>query len=75
MLALAASIGGSPLPLAMTTVWLANTASLLLPMPNLTNVLAAERAGLAPVVLHGGAGAGGGRGLGQPARQPAGVPA
>lgn len=51
MLALAATIGGSPLPLAMTTVWLANTASLLLPVSNLTNVLAAGRAGLAPVVF------------------------
>jgi len=31
------------LPLAMTTVWLANTASLLLPVSNLTNLLAADR--------------------------------
>lgn len=30
----------SPLPFAMTTVWLANTASLLLPVSNLTNLLA-----------------------------------
>ncbi|GAA5181698.1 ArsB/NhaD family transporter [Rugosimonospora acidiphila] len=51
MLALATRIGGSPLPLAMTTVWLANTASLLLPVSNLTNVLAAQRVGLAPVVF------------------------
>ncbi|HEY2672225.1 MAG TPA: SLC13 family permease [Rugosimonospora sp.] len=51
MLALAKRIGGSPLPLAMTTVWLANTASLLLPVSNLTNVLAAQRIGLAPVVF------------------------
>jgi arsenical pump membrane protein len=29
-----------PLPFAMTTVWLANTASLLLPVSNLTNLLA-----------------------------------
>lgn len=34
------------LPLAMTTVWLANTASLLLPVSNLTNLLAANRVGL-----------------------------
>jgi arsenical pump membrane protein len=34
------------LPLAMTTVWLANTASLLLPVSNLTNLLAADRVGL-----------------------------
>ena len=36
----------TPLPLAMTTVWLANTASLLLPVSNLTNLLAADRVGL-----------------------------
>jgi hypothetical protein len=30
----------------MTTVWLANTASLLLPVSNLTNLLAADRVGL-----------------------------
>jgi Na+/H+ antiporter NhaD/arsenite permease-like protein len=30
----------SPLPFAMTAVWLANTASLLLPVSNLTNLLA-----------------------------------
>jgi arsenical pump membrane protein len=34
------------LTLAMTTVWLANTASLLLPVSNLTNLLAANRVGL-----------------------------
>jgi len=33
----------SALPLAMCTVWLANTASLLLPVSNLTNLLAAGR--------------------------------
>ncbi|MEJ3405730.1 SLC13 family permease [Rathayibacter sp. YIM 133350] len=32
--------GLSPLPFAFTTVWLANTASLLLPVSNLTNLLA-----------------------------------
>jgi arsenical pump membrane protein len=36
------------LPLAMCTVWLANTASLLLPVSNLTNLLAAGRVGLSP---------------------------
>jgi arsenical pump membrane protein len=35
------------LPLAMCTVWLANTASLLLPVSNLTNLLAAGRINLA----------------------------
>jgi Na+/H+ antiporter NhaD/arsenite permease-like protein len=34
------------LPLAMTTVWFANIASLLLPVSNLTNLLAADRIGL-----------------------------
>ncbi|GLZ39932.1 SLC13 family permease [Actinokineospora sp. NBRC 105648] len=42
-LALAARCGLAPLPLAMTTIWLANTASLLLPVSNLTNLLAADR--------------------------------
>jgi arsenical pump membrane protein len=37
------------LPLAMTTVWLANTASLLLPVSNLTNLLAADRIALRPL--------------------------
>jgi arsenical pump membrane protein len=46
MLALAAKARIAPLPLAMTTVWLANTASLLLPVSNLTNLLAAGRVGL-----------------------------
>ncbi|HEX4831718.1 MAG TPA: SLC13 family permease [Trebonia sp.] len=36
------------LPLAMCTVWLANTASLLLPVSNLTNLLAQGRVGLSP---------------------------
>lgn len=43
VLALAAPTGIPPLPLAMTTLWLANTASLLLPVSNLTNLLAADR--------------------------------
>ncbi|WP_405096193.1 SLC13 family permease [Micromonospora sp. NBC_01412] len=49
MLALARRLGMPPLPLAMTTVWLANTASLLLPVSNLTNLLAADRVGLDPL--------------------------
>jgi arsenical pump membrane protein len=36
----------SGIPLAMTTVWLANAASLLLPVSNLTNLLAANRVAL-----------------------------
>lgn len=47
MLALARALRIPPLPLAMTTVWLANTASLLLPVSNLTNLLAANRVALA----------------------------
>ncbi|MEV6859629.1 SLC13 family permease [Streptosporangium subroseum] len=46
MLALAPKAKIAPLPLAMTTVWLANTASLLLPVSNLTNLLALNKAGL-----------------------------
>ncbi|MEV5647511.1 SLC13 family permease [Nocardia sp. NPDC052254] len=46
MLALAGPARIPPLPLAMTTLWLANTASLLLPVSNLTNLLAADRIGL-----------------------------
>ncbi|MCR2818698.1 SLC13 family permease [Microbacterium sp. zg.Y1090] len=35
--------GLNPLPFAFTTVWLANTGSLFLPVSNLTNLLAAHR--------------------------------
>lgn len=49
MLALASRVGIAPIPLAMTTVWLANTASLLLPGSNLTNLLAADRVALLPL--------------------------
>nr|WP_236047440.1 SLC13 family permease [Streptacidiphilus fuscans] len=51
MLALAVRVGIPPVPLAMTTVWLANTASLLLPASNLTNLLAANRVALSPLGL------------------------
>lgn len=37
---LARQVGLSPLPFALTTIWLANSASLLLPVSNLTNLLA-----------------------------------
>ncbi|MFJ4695689.1 SLC13 family permease [Streptomyces sp. NPDC088766] len=53
MLAMAARVGIAALPLAMTTVWLANTASLLLPVSNLTNLLAADRVALSPPGLAG----------------------
>jgi Na+/H+ antiporter NhaD/arsenite permease-like protein len=53
MLALASRVGIAPVPLAMTTVWLANTASLLLPVSNLTNLLASNRVALSPLGLAG----------------------
>ncbi|MFC3502253.1 SLC13 family permease [Micromonospora krabiensis] len=51
VLALAGNLGVAPAPLAVTTVWLANTASLLLPVSNLTNLLAADRLGLDPLAF------------------------
>jgi len=42
-----------PLPFALTTIWLANTASLLLPVSNLTNLLAQSRLGLSPFSFAG----------------------
>ncbi|GAA4664794.1 arsenic transport integral membrane protein ArsB [Frondihabitans cladoniiphilus] len=38
-------VGASPLPFALTTVWLANCASLFLPVSNLTNLLAVHALG------------------------------
>ncbi|MBA8928447.1 arsenical pump membrane protein [Kutzneria viridogrisea] len=46
MLAVARKLAIPGMPLAMTTVWLANTASLLLPVSNLTNLLAMNRVAL-----------------------------
>ncbi|WP_328815813.1 ArsB/NhaD family transporter [Nonomuraea cypriaca] len=46
MLALAPKARIAALPLAMTTIWLANTASLLLPVSNLTNLLGMNKIGL-----------------------------
>lgn len=43
VIAVARANGLPPLPFALTTVWLANTASLLLPVSNLTNLLALAR--------------------------------
>jgi arsenical pump membrane protein len=51
MVVLADKVAISSTPLAMTTVWLANTASLLLPVSNLTNLLAANRIALSPVAF------------------------
>jgi arsenical pump membrane protein len=43
VVAVARQLRLNPLTFAMTTVWLANTASLLLPVSNLTNLLALHR--------------------------------
>ncbi len=43
VLSLAFALKLPPLPFAMTAVWLANTASLLLPVSNLTNLLATNK--------------------------------
>ena len=53
VLALATRLGLAPAPLAMTTVWLANTASLLLPVSNLTNLLSLHRMQSLGVGLRG----------------------
>jgi arsenical pump membrane protein len=53
LLALAARTDIAALPLAMTTIWLANTASLLLPVSNLTNLLAADRIALGAPAFAG----------------------
>lgn len=45
---LARHVGLSPLPFALAAVWLANTASLFLPVSNLTNLLAADVFGETP---------------------------
>lgn len=45
---LARRCGLPPLPFALTTVWLANTGSLLLPVSNLTNLLALHTLGDVP---------------------------
>lgn len=49
MLALAPKARIAALPLAMTTIWFANTASLLLPVSNLTNLLAEDKIGMSPL--------------------------
>jgi arsenical pump membrane protein len=43
----------NPLPFAFATVWLANTASLVLPVSNLTNLLAVHRLGMTPFEFVG----------------------
>ena len=49
VIALAAHTGSGPVPFAMATVWIANTASLTLPVSNLTNLLAVDRHPVAPL--------------------------
>ena len=46
VLSLAIHLDLPPMPFALLTVWLANTASLLLPVSNLTNLLALDSLGL-----------------------------
>jgi Na+/H+ antiporter NhaD/arsenite permease-like protein len=54
---LARRVGLSPVPFALTTVWLANTASLLLPVSNLTNLLAEQHlGGIGPAAFAAAAG-------------------
>lgn len=53
VLALAIRLRLPPLPFAMTAVWLANTASLLLPVSNLTNLLAADKLNRSPASYVG----------------------
>ena len=45
-LAIAQQTGIAPMPFALTTLWIANTGSLLLPVSNLTNLLAFATTGL-----------------------------
>ena len=49
VLSLAAQLGIRPLPFALLAVWIANTGSLLLPVSNLTNLLAVQRETLSSV--------------------------
>lgn len=48
-LAVASELGISALPFALASIWLANSASLLLPVSNLTNLLAQSRMGTGAV--------------------------
>ena len=51
VLALTARLGLAQLPFALLAVWLANTASLLLPVSNLTNLLAVQRLNLSTIAF------------------------
>jgi arsenical pump membrane protein len=51
VLAMTTRLGLAPLPFALLVVWLANTASLLLPVSNLTNLLAVGHTGQSTVAF------------------------
>jgi arsenical pump membrane protein len=53
VLTLTDKLGLRPLPFALLAVWLANTASLLLPVSNLTNLLALQSTGLSTTQFAG----------------------
>ncbi|MFJ4657111.1 SLC13 family permease [Nocardia sp. NPDC088792] len=53
VLALTARLGLAPLPFALLVIWLANTASLLLPISNLTNLLALQHSRMSTVEFAG----------------------
>lgn len=53
VIAVARQLSIPPMPLALTLVWLANTASLLLPVSNLSNLLALHHFELLGLGLHG----------------------
>ena len=54
VIVVARSVGLPVMPFALTTVWLANSASLLLPVSNLTNLLAAgQLPGYSPLAFAG----------------------
>jgi arsenical pump membrane protein len=53
VLSMAVQLEVAAVPFAMLTVWLANTASLLLPVSNLTNLLAVDQLSLGPHELAG----------------------
>lgn len=53
VLSVCAQLDVPPLPFAIATVWLSNTASLLLPVSNLTNLLAVQQLRLSPIQFAG----------------------
>jgi arsenical pump membrane protein len=53
VLAMCAQLALDPVPFALATVWLANTTSLLLPVSNLTNLLAASRLQMSATAFAG----------------------